>query len=548
MNRCYILWKALKSKITNKLVFVALCIFYIFLTLAGVVKNDWFYSQTTASAHSTIQSNDFYENNFWLYNEDIGQYSAYVVKNSSHTWIEAIISVKKTNASLKEFLCLVQIQGTSEIVEIKPTALQGRSYDRIPRRLVAALHIQDLDNRKLAVAIVRTNNSQDYVNFQKADLITINEPRKKAIAQCIKQVYSFGETQIRYLELQKKFGIGELFLHDATPNQTLTEFIKNNKEYANFMRIRQYITDKTIICDKSSVGLFGRKTLNETYINAFYKKCLSYMSERVNPEEICLNDCYVNLGYKYEFIAVLDLDEIVFPRSHTPYQQFSRINASCDAHNVCQTKPFDSSVYDYVRNIIRNRSDVNYTNSSSNLASINFPHVIMLTKDIVHKIMSSLKALSVTLASNASVSFPIVHDVNDTCSFKIKKSDVEYLNYLVELDEQVQCFISRIENSTSIPDEYKRYMYHVLPWRQRFGKSIHYTKNVGTLFAHWAYETRGITFTSNIARGQFHLHFRSRIKNWYSKKPEDRIVTSIRDLNIDAEYLAYTIKTYTRAC
>jgi hypothetical protein len=107
----------------------------------------------------------------------------------------------------------------------------------------------------------------------------------------------------------------------------------------------------------------------------------------------------------------------------------------------------------------------------------------MLTPEIGQKIMESSRILAKDMENNgSSVDYPVVHDVDATVSFQSEASDKEYLNYLLNISDQMQCYMTNISNSSTIADEYKRYLYHVLSTAYRFGKCIHYTK-ISELFS-----------------------------------------------------------------
>jgi hypothetical protein len=85
-----------------------------------------------------------------------------------------------------------------------------------------------------------------------------------------------------------------------------------------------------------------------------------------------------------------------------------------------------------------------------------------------------------------------------------------------------------------------------LPESVRFGKGIHYTKNVDVIYTHWARHFRGKFMNADARNGEFHVHYRNDMSDYY--KADRKLVTSIRDLSIDVEYLVHMIKTYTNTC
>jgi hypothetical protein len=505
--------------------------------------------------------NRIIQNHRWMYNHDIAQYSAYVIRNRSHVWIEAMVFIVNTEntLNLSDVMCLIRIEDTGEIVEKRiHTAL--KAYFKYPRKVVVQLDESKFYKTDLGVAVFRTSNYKKdafhtNVNFQLADVLEVHAPRKKGLAQCIAHVRRFKEAHKVFLHAQKGFGVDAIILHDSTHDQSLTNFLRNNSDYS-FITLRQYDQNPDAMCNRSISGLLDEG--NTTHIDFYTQKCLKYARDHIerlswNHEELSLNDCYITMSYTYEFVAVYDLDEFVFPRTIDPQQRFSdfklnktRNDTECHAKSICEKKGFEFGLYDYIVKIL---NKTNHANDYSDLNSICFRHVVMISPEMSKAIMADLKDLIRKMETNASLTYPFVHDVDLTLSFKIERDDRDYLDYLIAFDAELQCFYSILNNSKTIVNDFKRYFYHILPPNYRFGKCIHHSKNVGMLFAHWGYHTRGTGVHPNVTIGEFLPHFRADLSNYYYKhKNGEKLVTSIRDLNIDSEYLNFIIKNYTDTC
>jgi hypothetical protein len=492
-------------------------------------------------------------NQQWFYNQDIAQYSTYVIKNATHTWIEALVLVgysgKDSSLTSNDLVCLIRVENTNEIVEFNLTALKN-AYFGYPRKAIVLLEDRKFHETDLSVAVMRKahNSSHEYLNFQATGKLTVQEPRTKAIAQCIAHVRHFTDTHKKFLKMQQNFGIKEFILHDSTRNQDLTKFLQNNPEY-EFVTLRQYNQNPATICNRSVAGMLNRADVNRTHVARFNEMCLQYTRTYIdvptwNHEELSLNDCYITLGYTYEFVAVYDLDEFVFPRTQSPQTSESQV---CDMTSACQKTSFGTSHYAYIKSIVNNHW---HTDDHSKLGSVCFSHVAMLTPDIAQKILKSLKGLVGQLKANGStVLYPFVHDVDATVSFQIDKGDENYLDYLVGFNDQVQCLFSKMNGSKTIADEHKRYMYHLLPSNYRFGKCIHYTKNVAMLFGHWGYGVTGKSISANFTNGEFLAHFRPSLSNYYYEhQNNEKLITPIKSLNFDIEFVNFMVKTYTNSC
>jgi hypothetical protein len=558
-------------KSTKRLIFLFICIFCLLqiLSIANngifpidqiqLISRNTFYSFFNNQVGRTRKSNEYLiKNPSWFYNDDsTGQYSTYLIRNGNKTWIESMVYIVHERFDIREYMCRIKVLSTNEIIDMRPNDMFSAYYAPIKKVIV---HINDdrLINSQLAIAILRinkeTNNfTQTFVNYQMPDLIDVIEPRRKTVGQCIPFVRKFKDVHKVYFQMQRDFGIAEIIVHDASPDQALTKYMEDAKDKLPFVTLRPYELNASLICQNSVRGLTSHD--NATFIASYKEKCLKYFGQQVcrptlEHEELSLQDCYSKHRYTYEFVAVYDLDEFVFPRTVRPIQQYNETMTtanSCRTQYECQKTPFSLGLYDYVKSIL---NKTKYAHDYTKFSSISFRHAITVVPSTVgNRIMDSLRALVADLDTNKSISFPFVHDVDETVSFRIGPDDLGYVNYLIQLDGQIQCLFSDMENSTSIPDELKRYMYHVFPVEWRWGKCIHYTKNVQSLFAHYGVYNLGETLDSLVAEGELLPHFRDNIQIFYSPRPNNnKLITSIRDLDIDSEYFLYMIKTFTNTC
>ena len=78
------------------------------------------------------------------------------------------------------------------------------------------------------------------------------------------------------------------------------------------------------------------------------------------------------------------------------------------------------------------------------------------------------------------------------------------------------------------------------------GKSIHYYKNVKSLFVHYAQEVskKHWSFEPSASNGHFLSHYRDDVSDMYNKNFKG----SIRQLSIDFEYLTLLLKNFTNFC
>jgi hypothetical protein len=557
------------TKPNQKTIFIVLCVIGLLQILYMISKEDIFsllkneyFATNNLSTHDKIERVYYMTSPMWFYNEkDMAQYSAYIIKNGNKSWLESMVYVFHEGIfKVEDYTCRIKLIDTGEIIEKTPKEMFSAYYYPIKKVVVSLSDDERLRTNAIAIAILRVNNQtrndpKRFVNYQLPEIVTVEDPRRKEMGRCIAYVRMFKDMHKLYLKMQRKFGIAKIILHDATPTQNMTEFIKNNTEYGEFVRVQSYDLNPERICRMSAKPLFNGVHTNETYLVSFLQNCLNYMTKQVcrmtlEHEELSLQDCWSQLGYIYEFVAVYDLDEFVFPRSVKPWQQYNQIMSSpdnCDAKRKCKENPFPLSLYDYVVGILNTTI---HANSYSRLSSIEFRHAITVLPNTLGNLMiKKFKDLVLQLETNKSIALPLVYDIDDTISLRIQQNDTDHLKYLIKLDDEIQCIFAKLNSSSIIPVELKRYMYHVFPEDWRWGKCIHYSKNVQSLFAHYGIYNKGETVLSNVTNGELLPHFRDDVTPFYKPHPRDnRLITSIQALSIDHEYLTFMTKTYTNMC
>ena len=90
-----------------------------------------------------------------------------------------------------------------------------------------------------------------------------------------------------------------------------------------------------------------------------------------------------------------------------------------------------------------------------------------------------------------------------------------------------------------------RYLYFLTEADHRLGKSVHFSKNVNTIFLHDVEEAVDGTWQLIVPRNSGHYvsHYRQ-VNNFY----ETNLNSSIKNLNIDFEYFYYWVYTFTDLC
>ena len=177
---------------------------------------------------------------------------------------------------------------------------------------------------------------------------------------------------------------------------------------------------------------------------------------------IALNDCFIKMSKKYEFVAIYDFDEFIFPRTFDLVKDFYDKNTFYGCSNkdkICDRTPFyfnntnssqnSNHLYNYFISIIN--KDMK-SRPLSKLASIEFKRTITLSDTLIEKdTIGKLKAFVSQV--NKSTEFPIYFDVINACKLKILEKDMQYVIYLIRAYERfVPCFYRDYLKDTEIID------------------------------------------------------------------------------------------------
>ena len=170
------------------------------------------------------------------------------------------------------------------------------------------------------------------------------------------------------------------------------------------------------------------------------------------------------------------------------------------------------------------------------------------------QLYSTLIINNITTNNNSTV-FPLsvllkMTPSNNGHIFIIKKEDIDHVKHLYNSYNNLMPFIyeNYLKNLTRIyGDIFIRYLYFVTNSNQRMGKQIHYYKNIKSVFVHYAFDSvnNPWSFTPPSIEGHILPHYRNDFEKYYSKK---NLEGSIKNVNIDIEYLTFLLKHYTSFC
>lgn len=564
------------------LIFYILVIFSLLLLIFFVINTNnisistaiRYLNKNVESIEENYMNGEEYNlNRVWTINNNIIQYSSYIIVEEGKQRIEVIMKTTIKNEKLlvnkTDFKLMVKSMTKNEIIaEIEvDEAYNIYGYSKkIVVNLNESIKIDNVEDLALAVVLKRefrknlkdivmqTNDSFyvfDYkmIKFQIPSILYSIEPRIKGVASCVQYVYQVPNSISNWIDMQNKFGVKEIALYDATPNNSLTKLIES-KNYGSLINVKPYYMSKSQICNFKNVHHNADAALMaEKLCNKFYDDEIKGF-RGVQNEGLTTNDCFIELGQKYEFLTLYDLDEVVFPRiMNLTKMEDKKAEFNCNhtESNVCNNSPFSISLYDYIMKLV----DKYFKHDISKLHTISFDHALFFKQEDIQKtLFVDLKSITKNLKrSGFNIQYPIQTYLNRTktgISFFIEKNDVSYVEYLVRIYEFLECFYEEKLKNANIEKDFLRFIFFITPGFIRMGKGIYYSKNVLVSWTHWAGKVKANTYHFHAPAFEGHIvgHYRGNPTYIYVKNAS----VSIRNLFVDFEYMIYVLKDFTNYC
>ena len=269
---------------------------------------------------------------------------------------------------------------------------------------------------------------------------------------------------------------------------------------------------------------------------------------------VLLNDCFIKLSRKYEFVAVYDFDEFIFPRTFDFVKEFyekKTVYDCSDKKQICNRKPFEFNstnengyhLYNYLISLIKKDEE---NRPASHLAAIEFERPMTLSN--THKVETNeIEMLEAFVNQiNSSTKFPIYFNMIGAFKFEIYEEHLNYVKYLIESYKRFVPCIYRdyMKDIESIDTDRVRAIYFIFKKGRRWPKSVFYSKNVRTLGIHIATEIINGSWIMKpkAINGDFCSHYRK------EHTDPDLVREPIGNLKIDFEYIFFFIKKYTKFC
>ena len=562
-------------------------LFIITIVALFIINNYHYVSRTNSKSKEEYRlsitnvsfQKSFFKNYHWMFNNNVMQYSSYIFLNqeSRSVSIKGLISVNWDSLSDEEFsssdfFCSIMSIKTSKYIEIPATDIIHLIH-RKPKIIECNFDKLDLINiDDISVAIIRYDDFDNsisssisskkrrvlpyfMVNYQIPSIKKVPNEKINNIAICVQFTYNLSPFIYDWVKIHEKLEVKQIVIYDSIINDSLTKYIENNN-LNKIVEVRPYFFYENKTCSLKRLHWYKNNEFNN-FDDVVYKDiCFSFANNvkfdlnnfdsRLIHEDLSANDCYLTERNKFEFVALYDYDEFIFPRRFDSNEYLKDIN-SCNDPKICSKDLYTSSLYEYIIKLHAHNTNDNI----SNLSSIYFDAGLYLHLDyniynFVFKLFDNIKEKNLL---NETINLSL--DNKTDHQILINQIDIEYVEELVKKWNINLCLSKKFDSKKNINiyPVLSRFIYLILEVKeniQRPFKCVHYTNNVITIYTHERFHYAGNTheIIANIDSGHFLSHFRQDSTEHIQRN----INSSITKLRIDFEYMNFLIKNFTNYC
>ena len=279
------------------------------------------------------------ENNKWLVNFNIVQYSSYVItKDHNHIDIEALIfalNPQRLDYFIPDdYVCLLST-GKDKRVIIVPADKSYIISKPLTKVICRYQYDDQLIDSDFSVAIlnkIKENSEKIWIKkiiYQTASRIDANKISKR-VAHCAYLSNSNVNKIDSWIDIHREIGVAKIsfYFQDRSIVKRIQQL---NEKYKDFLLFKDLNTLKNFYCvddDENS------------------NRCVKSFDliSRLNSQHelLSLQDCFINYRYEYEIMSNYGINEIVLPRVENFNQQAL---SSC---LLCEKTVTSISLYDYV--------------------------------------------------------------------------------------------------------------------------------------------------------------------------------------------------------
>jgi hypothetical protein len=523
-----------------------------------------------------VKINEIHQNNEWLFNHNIFQFSSYlIVLGSKKVRIESMVLpvgfgldksntqcvLRKTNGSLI-IHSVMEVFYQSENLSHK----SGSVYAQICKVICEYAINEEFVDHQSIVAIVEKNRYQEntkqfdteqkiipvsYLQFQVPKIIDARGLKKQALAHCVHSVYDLDvittpnqvifdpsvnsnrfNSMVHFLSMQYDMGIDQIRLYlkrqRSNTDFFITEKFKNLSvvyyplSYAEICRMQ--ITQSE---NSPGVNVYDHllQQCRKGYQLLF--QAIVVAGTWTMHEKLASNDCYINYRYTHEFITNYDFDELIIP--HAAHMgdlqvQFSDMNSS--KTSICAHQPSKFNLYEHAVRLLKQNNQAAY---------LALDHVIIA--QFTSELTEFFSTMDRQLKTHTDLT-TVLQVKYKNMVFEISNGEeVAYAKQLVKLynlaNDMYQNYLSR--------DKYLNFN-RAVAFRNptRLGKSIYNTMRCEMINVHNADVYHGGRAVDISSKDAFVSHFRDET-DWFLEQPN---TYSIKFIYIDIEYYHFILRTY----
>lgn len=341
---------------------------------------------------------------------------------------------------------------------------------------------------------------------------------KVKIALCSK-IYNFSDVNYQsfhtWIKMNKLAGFDKLIFYNNSIQLSDKHVFELKNDFKNFIEIKPYFAIPNLLSSFHNCN----NSLNASdmlfYMNLKYLS----MNELFLNERLAINECYLNNRYLYDYIAVLDFDEIIVPRQNEwKSESKCKLNKKNDS---------DFNIKNFIMKLNENYSKI--VKKQHVFTSYWFRYATYIDNDLMIRFLRNFSETNIRSMNNAGLTLPFYysHDINSNKSIAFHVDynipDVMHFNFLINSTCNI---IYRLKNSSNLfnrvflLEENRKYEFD-------YGKSIHKT-NLPISIGHHEVSNPYTSFDIPYSYG-FVSHFRSKLKRLNGK-------FNIKKLNIDYDY------------
>jgi hypothetical protein len=506
-------------------------------------------------------------NHEWILNNNIMQYSSYIIyKSDSKALIESLIIPIK-QASMMPFKCVLKypngslrlydaIQAYPIVESVNYPEGHSKTTTYHVKCEIADYALFDDKNKQSLVAIIDgsefdfTKNESDLrsmrlsftsLKYQLPTYIDARQPKKKATAHCIHMLYDLefngnADGLAQFFDILIDLKINEIKMYIYRHHSLVDLNLMRNYK---FLSVVHHDAVHHRVCQLEIYNL--KRAPNSELFKYSYDQCMLGFRKffqiievaRVKAihDKLNTNDCYINFRHLYEIVTNYDYDEFIWPRvSMLGQLQTVYDNMTGDLKSMCGYRPprvLDA--YDYESSLLKRHS---------NTGSLRLEHVAMIDFSVnLDQFFNDLEqAISNNVNMGSNMRIISYKESGYDVKFTVADSELAYAKQLVQYYKIVRKMSEYLAKVSKLRKNLNRAVALYAP--VRLGKSIFDTDRCDLINAHGAETPKSTSLQVTFG---FVSHFREFYGGFLPIKNRK---TSITRLYIDMEYYHYFFKKF----